>query len=145
MAKRRRSSSLRVVNVGAPRAAAPIIRIASPRAPVVKRKRGRSRTRGGIGGLVSQHNIDAAIGGALYGFAVKSGYVDKLPAIPIVGRTGTAAILLDYLSHHGGGAMCRKAAIAAAVLAGYQLGSEGAIHGDLQTMGQDDGYAGQDD
>jgi hypothetical protein len=78
-----------------------------------------------------------AMGGALFGFAVKSGYVDKLPAIPVIGRTGTAALILDYASRHGGGDMCGKAARAAAVLAGYQLGSEGRIHGDVEGDGYD--------
>lgn len=85
---------------------------------------------------MSNTGVDVAIGGALYGFAVKQGWVDKLPAIPIVGRTGTAAILLNYFAKRGGGPMVQKAAIAAAVLAGYQLGSTGAITGEhLQTAG----------
>ena len=77
-----------------------------------------------------------ALGGVLYGFAVKSGIVAKLPAIPIVGRTGTAAIALDYFSRHGGGPWAGKAARAAACIAGYQLGAEGAIQGDF-AMGDD--------
>lgn len=78
-----------------------------------------------------------AIGGAIYGFAVKQGLIAKLPAIPIVGRTGTAAILLDYWSRHGGGQIAHRAARAAAAIAGYQLGAEGAIQGDF-AMGTDD-------
>lgn len=76
-----------------------------------------------------------AIGGALYGYAVKSGIVAKLPAIPVLGRTGTAAILLDYFSRHGGGHLAGRAARAAAAIAGYQLGSEGSIQGDATTPG----------
>ena len=76
-----------------------------------------------------------AIGGALYGYAVKSGLVAKLPAIPVLGRTGTAAILLDYWSRHGGGQIAHRAARAAAAIAGYQLGHEGSISGDLVTSG----------
>lgn len=89
-----------------------------------------------VGGLVGH-----AMGGALFGFAVKSGYVAKLPAIPVIGRTGTAAILLHYFSKHGGGQLASKAAMAAAVLAGYQLGHEGAVTGDLTSMGEMDGFA----
>lgn len=70
-----------------------------------------------------------AIGGAMYGFAVKSGMIAKLPAIPVLGRTGTAAILLDYWSRHGGGQLAHRAARAAAAIAGYQLGAEGSIQG----------------
>lgn len=72
-----------------------------------------------------------AIGGALYGYSVKSGLVAKLPAIPVLGRTGTAAILLDYWSRHGGGQIAHRAARAAAAIAGYQLGHEGQISGDV--------------
>lgn len=72
-----------------------------------------------------------AIGGAMYGFAVKSGFVAKLPEIPVLGRTGTAAILLDYWARHGGGKYARSAAHAAAAIAGYQLGAEGKISGDF--------------
>lgn len=71
------------------------------------------------------------LGGALFGHAVKAGWVDKLPAIPIVGRTGTAAFLLDAAAKRGMmSSVTRPAANAAAVLAGYQLGTEGSIHGD---------------
>lgn len=72
-----------------------------------------------------------AIGGLIYGFAVKSGIVAKLPEIPVVGRTGSAAILLDYFSRHGGGHLAGRAARAAAAIAGYQLGAEGKITGDM--------------
>lgn len=140
MAKRRRRSSTttKIVRVGAaPRVAAPIIRVSAPRAPARRRRRGGRRRShgggGGIGGIVSNEAIQMAIGGALYGYAVKSGLVAKLPAIPVLGRTGTAAIALDYWSRHGGGRWAHSAARAAAAIAGYQLGSTGAIQGDDAT------------
>lgn len=74
--------------------------------------------------------ISDAIGGALFGFAVKQGWVAKLPPIPLVGRTGTAAIVLHFLAKRGGGEYVKRAAVAAAVIAGYQLGSTGSILGD---------------
>lgn len=137
MAKRRRRTKIgttKIVRVGA--SPAPIIRVSAPRAAPARRKRRASRghSRGGSsigGGIVSNETIQMAIGGALYGFAVKSGLVSKLPAVPVLGRTGTAAILLDYWSRHGGGQMAHRAARAAAAIAGYQLGSEGSIQGDL--------------
>jgi len=83
-----------------------------------------------------------AVGGAAYGFAVKQGWVDKLPAIPLLGRTGSAAIALRYAAKHGGGDICRKASIAAACIAGYQLGHDGHVTGlqttGLQTTGDED-------
>ena len=130
--KRSRTTTTKIVRVPA-RQSAPVIKVTAPRtAPVRRRKRRRSSSSGGggrVGGIIRESAINEAIGGAIYGFAVKSGWIDKLPAIPVVGRTGTAAILLDYLSRRGGGPMVKRAATAAAVIAGYQLGSTGAITG----------------
>lgn len=141
MAKRK--TKTRVVSGGTTiireRIAAPIVRRTRRRrsAPVRRRATGRRRSTG-IGGLNFGGSglIGYGMGGFLYGLAVKQGFIAKLPAIPIIGRTGTAAIALDYFSRHGGGPMAGKAAHAAAVLAGYQLGSEGHITGD-ETLGMD--------
>lgn len=141
MAKRRKTAT-RAPQTRIVKAAAPIIRVSAPRAAPVRRRRSRRRSsssgvgRGlGVGGIISNESIQMAIGGALYGYAVKSGLVAKLPAIPVLGRTGTAAILLDYWARHGGGSIAHRAARAAAAIAGYQLGAEGKISGDLQTSG----------
>jgi len=142
MAKRRRkraavATRTKVIRVGGS-SPAPIIRVAAPRAAPVKHRRRRRSGGGGrshVGGLVGNETVQMAIGGALYGFAVKSGVVAKLPEIPVLGRTGTAAIILDYWSRHGGGRMARSAAHAAAAIAGYQLGAEGKISGDATTPG----------
>lgn len=147
MAKRRRAATTtKIVRVGGyPRAPAPIVRVAVPRALPARRHR-RRRSGGSVGGgFVSSDVVQAVIGGALYGFAVKSGLVAKLPAIPIIGRTGTAALLLDYFARHGGGHWARSASRSAAAIAGYQLGAEGAIQGDASTPGsmagdEADGY-----
>ena len=138
--KRRVVSSREAPVVKVVKAAAPIVRVSAPRAAPkrrspVRRRRSSHRSSGGIGGIISGEAIQMAIGGALYGYAVKSGLVAKLPAIPVLGRTGTAAILLDYWSRHGGGQLAHRAARAAAAIAGYQLGHEGSISGDLQTTG----------
>ena len=142
MAKKRRVVSSRAAPVTRiVKAAAPIIKVSAPRAPARRaaprrRRKSSSRSSGmGVGGIISNEAIQMAVGGALYGYAVKSGLVAKLPAIPVLGRTGTAAILLDYWSRHGGGQMAHRAARAAAAIAGYQLGNEGSIQGDLTTTG----------
>ena len=141
MAKKRRVVSSRETPVKIVRQAAPIIKVSAPRAPAKRKAPTRRRRRssgfsggGAVGGLISSEAIQMAVGGALYGYAVKSGVVAKLPAIPVLGRTGTAAILLDYWARHGGGQIAHRAARAAAAIAGYQLGHEGQISGDL-TMG----------
>lgn len=142
MAKRKRAATRARSTTKIVRAPAPIIRVSSPRAAPARRRRAsprRSRGGGmGVGGLVSNESIQMAIGGALYGYAVKSGLVAKLPAIPVLGRTGTAAILLDYWARHGGGQIAHRAARAAAAIAGYQLGAEGQISGDFMTTGEYD-------
>lgn len=135
--KRRRSTGTTTKIIKAP---APIIKVSAPRAVATRRKavrrRGRRSSGGmGVGGIISNESIQMAIGGALYGYAVRSGLVAKLPAIPVLGRTGTAAILLDYWSRHGGGQIAHRAARAAAAIAGYQLGHEGVISGDFVTTG----------
>lgn len=142
-AKRRVVSSREAPVTKIVRAPAQIIKVQAPRAPA-KRKATRRRRRSSgssmssaVGGLVSSEAIQMAVGGALYGYAVKSGLVAKLPAIPVLGRTGTAAILLDYWARHGGGQIAHRAARAAAAIAGYQLGNEGKISGDF-AMGDAD-------
>ena len=132
MAKRKSAATrttTKIVRVGAP---APIVRVQTTRAPAKRRRARRRRGGGGRigGGLISNEAVQMAIGGAIYGYAVKSGLIAKLPAIPVLGRTGTAAIVLDYFSRHGGGQIALRASRAAAAIAGYQLGSEGAIQGD---------------
>lgn len=145
MAKKRTATRTQVVRV-VPSAPAPIV-VAARRAPARRRaapakRRSPRRRRGGsvaagLGGFVSQHNLDGFLGGAMFGYAVKEGWVDKLPAVPVIGRTGTAALALDYFSKRGF-PFLRKAAIAAAVLAGYQLGHDGKVTGDEQTA---DGFS----
>lgn len=141
MAKKRRSASkttTKIVRVSAPRSPAPIIKVSAPRAAPAKHSRVRhyARRAGSMaGGLISNESLQAFGGGALFGFAVKSGVVAKLPEIPVLGRTGTAALLLDYWARHGGGQMVHRAARAAAAIAGYQLGAEGKITGDFDTSG----------
>jgi hypothetical protein len=163
MAKQKRStkqaSATKIIRVGS-NAPAPIIKVSTPRAAApVKRKRQTHRRRsngvGGhaaaLGGILSNETVQMAVGGALYGYAVKSGVVAKLPAIPVFGRTGTAALLLDYWGRHGGGQIAQRAARAAAVIAGYQLGTTGAIQGDYDattpgSVNEDvDGYGGNAD
>jgi hypothetical protein len=120
----------------APRAPAAIV-VRTRSSTPAKRKAPRRRRGGGGGSFGLDGVMGHAIGGALFGFCVKQGWVDKLPEIPLLGRTGAAAIGLNYLAKHGGGEMARKAAVAAACIAGYQLGAEGKIHGDASPDAED--------
>lgn len=113
------------------RAAAPIVRVSMPSSGRKKTaRRRRSSVGGSSGGIMSRSNMNMALSGAVVGFATKQGWIDKLPAIPVIGRIGAAALITDYWGRHGGGEMARNAATGLAFLAGYQLGNEGTIHGD---------------
>lgn len=140
MAKRRRAATRTKTTIV--RAPAPIVRVTAPAAIVRRRRSGRRRRGGGRsnigGGLVSNESVQMAFGGIAYGYAVKIGLIEKLPAIPIIGRTGAAALVLDYFARHGGGELCRRASRAAAAIAGYQLGQSGTITGDANTYVGDD-------
>jgi hypothetical protein len=123
----RRRSSLAVRSFTMPRAAAPIIRIAAPRAIAAPKSR-RRRAHAASTGFADPFQL--GIAAALVGMAEKSGMLDKLPTVPMLGRKGTIALAAWYWSRHGGGPWVRKVAIVAAVLAGHQLGSEGRVSGD---------------
>jgi len=74
------------------------------------------------------------IGGAVVGFVDKS-IGASLPTIPLLGRKGTLAIGL-YFFAKGKSGLLRDAAVAAASIAGYELGNTGKISGvDGDVMG----------
>jgi hypothetical protein len=124
-------SRTRTVVVQPAKAAAPIIRVSAPRAaPVTRRKRrvgGSSSAKGG--GFKDM--IGAGIGGAVFGYI--ESHFPNLPTLPVVGRAGTVAIACHFLRKQGGmghGVLVRDVGMAAAVIAGYQLGKTGKIAGD---------------
>ena len=153
MAKRRRRSTRRptasIVRVAQPRAASPIIRVQAPRALPARRYRRRSGRRSHVSGVVGRIGVNQgfqlAVGGAAYGFLVKQPFFSKVPSLPVIGKTGTAALILSYASSRGmGGALVRNAAVAACCIAGYQLGHDGKISGD-ELSGIGDETAGYDE
>lgn len=126
---RRRSGTVTVVRA-APASAAPIIRVAAPRAPVYRRVRSAAR-RGGralarSGALTP---ITAALVSAGVGYAEKSGILDALPTVPAIGRKGTLAIAAYFWSRAGGGKIARDVAVVSAALAGYEFGKQGEVSG----------------
>jgi hypothetical protein len=137
MAKRKRAATAQVVRYVQPPARQPaqIIQIRSnpARSPARTSSRThtkhRRRTSSGGGGRSA---ISGAIGGAVYGFLEKS--FPAFPTIPMLGRAGTIAVVGHFLSKRGGmGAkgIVRDVTFAAAVIAGYELGKDGKISGDL--------------
>jgi hypothetical protein len=75
--------------------------------------------------------IGSAIGGAALGFLEKT--FPNIPTVPLIGKKGTVAIVAYFLHKRGGfgGHLVRDIGLAAAVLAGYQLGKEGRVDGDV--------------
>jgi hypothetical protein len=79
------------------------------------------------------------MGAALYGYLIKSGMLDKLPTVPLLGRAGTIAVIAHFAGKSNvGGPMMREVAVIAATIAGYQLGNAGTISGDDGTVITDD-------
>lgn len=132
MAKKR-SSAMTVYRAppAYPRAAAPIIRISTPRAitPHKTKHKRRSGSTAGRGGS-KEYMIGAAVGGAVVGFVEKSGMLGQLPVIPMLGKKGTFAVIGYWMGGTKKPGMMRDAILAAATLAGYELGKEGKISGD---------------
>lgn len=75
--------------------------------------------------------LGAGIGGAVFGFVEKS--FPTMPTVPILGRAGTIALVSYMLAKRGGmgGGILRDMALAGAAIAGYELGKDGKISGDL--------------
>jgi hypothetical protein len=130
MAKARRTRSGQFTKaISVYRPPAPIIRVSAPRA-VAKKKHHRRRSGGGSHELSQKTMLGSAIGGAALGFIEKS--FPNLPTVPLIGRKGTIALAAYVLHRRGtGGGILRDVAIAAAVLAGYELGKDGKISGDV--------------
>lgn len=124
MAKRRRTSTaiVRTIPVRAP---TPIIRVTAPRTQ--HKKHHRRRHHAGSGGLNQASIQTHAIGGFVYGLIEKN-FGAMLPTLPLVGRAGSIAIGAYMLGGNRGG-LIADVGRAAAVIAGYQLGTSGKIQG----------------
>ena len=113
----------RVIPIRAP---APIIKVSAPRAAPKHKKHHHRRHHA----VLSQASLlGMGIGGAVVGF-LEHQFGDKLPTIPLLGRKGTLAVGL-YIFGKGKGGIIRDATVAAAAIAGYELGSTGKITGDV--------------
>ena len=131
MAKKRKTAALaRPTYYAQPtRSPAPIVRLTVPAPKAAKSPKRRRSGGGGGGGSFTKTLMGAALTTAMVGFAEKSGVLDKLPTIPILGRKGTLAIAAYLWSKHGGGQIARDVAMAAAVLSAYEFSKDGTISG----------------
>jgi len=111
-------------------APAPIIRVSAPRAaPKTGGKRRRGGKGGGGGALSTERVFAAALGGGVLGLVDKM--FPNLPTIPVLGKAGTIAAIAYFLAKGKGSGIARDTCLAGASIAGYQLGAQGKISGDL--------------
>jgi hypothetical protein len=146
MAKKRptaKSTQTKIIRVGTPRAAAPIV-VRTSSVPARRKVHHRRSRVGGSGGALSGKSIaGVVIGGALLGWIEKN-YGAKLPVVPVLGVKGTIAIGA-FFAHKQGFAreITRDICIAAAATSGYQLGKEGKVSGDVDGDDYVNGVAAQ--
>ena len=100
------------------------------------KKKTRHRRSHHSGHMTPERLLKIVLGGFIAGFAEKS-FGASLPSIPLLGKKGTLTIALYFLSRQGRMAILQDAAIAAAGISGYELGSTVKISGDI------DGIASQ--
>lgn len=70
--------------------------------------------------------MGTAIGGLAYGFVEKQ--FPNLPTMPMLGKSGTVAAAMYFLNPSNN--ILKDMGIAAAAIAGYQLGATGKVSGD---------------
>jgi hypothetical protein len=100
----------------------PTIRLAMPRPSNLARAPKRKAARRSSGGSAGVTPVKVAVTAAVIGLAEKSGVLDNLPEIPVVGRKGTLAIIAYYWARHGGGGLARDVSLVSAALCGYEWG-----------------------
>lgn len=96
----------------------------------VTRRRSRSRRRSSVGGGnygTKQTMIGAGVGGFAVGFIEKQ-WGAQLPNLPFIGRKGALALGAYFLAPKN--KLFRDVGIAAAAVAGYELGKTGTVSGD---------------
>lgn len=122
-----RSSAARPIVIQTPAAPPARRRRASKPKRKTSRRRKSSSAGPGSGQLTNQALFNGAIGGFGFGFIEKQ--FPNLPTLPVVGRAGTIAIAARYLGK--GVPFAAQIGFAAAVIAGYQMGTQGHVLGDV--------------
>jgi hypothetical protein len=94
---------------------------------IVKAKH-KHRRHGGGAGFMNRDRMGIVGGAAALAFIQKQGI--KLPALPLVGETGTIALAAYFLSGNGKNKLASEVCTAACVLAIHELITTGAIVGE---------------
>jgi hypothetical protein len=130
MAKRKtKSSKSRAVVVRTAAAAKPII-IRQSSGTIARRSAPRRHSSGGgsqFGSLLSNERTGAMVGAAILGVLDKQG--TKFPTLPMVGRAGTAGLVLWYLAKSQRSAQMAHAATGCLAIAVYEMAKDGKISG----------------
>jgi hypothetical protein len=97
-----------------------------------KHKRHGGRRSGGlsVGGLFSKDRITTIGAGFAVGVIEKMAFVQNLPSLPFIGKTGTLGVAAYLLSDGGRNRMANDVATAALTIAGFMMGSTGSIVGE---------------
>jgi len=112
------------------RAPKPIV-IRTTKIVKAKHRKGHRRSGGGItGGLFSKDRVTTVSAGFAVGMLEKMDFVKNLPHLPFLGTTGTIGVAAFLLSDNGRNRMADDIATAALTVAGYMMGSTGAIVGE---------------
>lgn len=95
----------------------------------------------GLGGLFSPKRTALMMGAFAVGVLEKQNVLQQLPALPIIGRTGTIGVAAHMMAG-GRGGLADDIATAALIIAAHELGSTGSIVGgeggsDWETPGVD--------
>lgn len=90
------------------------------------RRRSRSSSRASGGSSFKKRLVGTAIGGGAYGLIERT--FPNLPTLPVVGKSGTVAVIAYFAA--GNNQLLQDIGTAAAAIAGYQLGKDGVISGD---------------
>jgi hypothetical protein len=137
MAKKAKTSSAMVVRAVPMRAPTPIIRVSAPRAAPVAKKKSHHKKSGGHSS--KQRVIGAVVAGYALGFVDKQG--TAIPTVPYLGRAGTIAAAAYFFGKGQG--IWGEVMLAAAAIAGYEMGSTGKIAGGVVPQVSGGGVAAQ--
>jgi len=118
----------------APRQQMPIIKVSAPRAAPKAKKHHRRHA----GGSSKKKVIAVAVAGYVMGHIDKAG--TAIPTVPMLGRAGTIAAVAYFFGKGQG--IWGDVMVAAAAIAGYEMGSTGKIAGG-QIASQVHGIAAQ--
>jgi hypothetical protein len=112
-------------------------RVSTPRPIIVRQTkvvkpkrhkgRGRHHPKSGLGGFASAERIGIGIGAYALGYVQKQNWA--IPALPVIGKTGTIALIAHFISDGGKNKLAADIATAALAVAGFTLATTGAIVG----------------